>query len=47
MTKEVRNNASHDGQRLNFVLKYDLGEVTERNFTFCEISMLGCLRKIA
>jgi hypothetical protein len=23
-TKEVRNNASHDGQRLNFVLKYDL-----------------------
>jgi hypothetical protein len=24
MTKEVRNGASHDGQRLNFVLKYDL-----------------------
>ena len=23
-TNEVRNNASHDGQRLNFVLKYDL-----------------------
>ena len=23
-TKEVRNGASHDGQRLNFVVKYDL-----------------------
>jgi len=24
MTKEVRNGAFHDGQRLNFVLNYDL-----------------------
>jgi hypothetical protein len=23
-TKEARNNASHDGQRLDFVVKYDL-----------------------
>jgi hypothetical protein len=23
-TKEDRNSASHDGQRLNFVVKYDL-----------------------